>query len=89
MNLDSIEGDLDYVGPNLSICEVRNHKNSKPWQIKLSVGGYVVFRLKIRSRSNQQEFDQRCSRFSEGEARSMKPRSGLAKDWMIPRFIAF
>ena len=47
---------------------------------------YAVFRLKSRSRSNQQEFDQRCSRFSEGEARSMKPSSGLAKDRTVPEF---
>ena len=53
------------------------------------MGVYAVFWLKIRSRSNQQEFDQRCSRFGEGEARSMKPRNGLAKDRTIPRFSAF
>ena len=25
-NMDSFEGDLDYVGPNLSVCEVKNKK---------------------------------------------------------------
>ena len=30
MNLDSFEGDLDCVGPDLSICEVENQKKSKP-----------------------------------------------------------
>ena len=78
MNLDSVEVDLHCVRPNLSVYEV-----------KFSVGGYAVFRLKIRSRSNQQEFDQCCSRFSEGDARSMKPRSGLVKDQTIPKFSAF
>ena len=29
-NLDSVEGDLDCVGPDLSACEVRNQKKSKP-----------------------------------------------------------
>ena len=89
MNLDSVEGDLDCVGPDLSVYEVKNQKKSKPQQVKFSVGHYAIFRLKITSRSNQQEFDQRCSRFSEGEARSMKPRNGLAKDRTIPRFSAF
>ena len=84
MNLDSVEGDLDCVGPDLFVCEVRNQKKSKPLQVKFSVGGYVVFWLKIRSRSNQQEFDQRCSRFSEGEAQSMKLRNGLPQDRTIP-----
>ena len=30
MNLDRVEGDLDYVGPYLSVCEVKNKKKSKP-----------------------------------------------------------
>ena len=30
MNMDSVEGDLDCVGPNLSVYEVRNQKKSKP-----------------------------------------------------------
>ena len=30
MNLDSVEGDLECVGPNLLVYEVRNLKNSKP-----------------------------------------------------------
>ena len=84
MNLDSVEGDLDCVGPDLLVYEVKNQKKSKPKHVKFSVGGYEVFRLKTRSRSNQQEFDQHCIRFSEGEARSMKPNSGLAKDWTVP-----
>ena len=38
---------------------------------------------------NQQEFDQRFSRFSEGEALSMKPSSGLAKDGTVSIFSTF
>ena len=30
MNLDSVEGDLDCVGPDLSVSEVRNQKKSNP-----------------------------------------------------------
>ena len=30
MNLDIVEGDLDCVGPDLSVCEVRIQKKSKP-----------------------------------------------------------
>ena len=29
MNLDNIEGDFDYVGPNLLVYEVRNKKKFK------------------------------------------------------------
>ena len=29
MNLDSVEGDLDCVGPDLSVCEVRIQKKKK------------------------------------------------------------
>ena len=68
MNLDSVEGDLDCVGPDLSVYEVKNQKKSKPKHVKFSVGDYAVFRPKFRSRSNQQGLDERCSRFSEGEA---------------------
>ena len=53
------------------------------------MGGYVVFYLKIRSRSNCEEFDQRFSIFGEGEARYMNPRNGLAKYQTIPKFIDF
>ena len=51
--------------------EIRKIQN--PSRSNFQWGRYAVFKLKIRSRSNQQEFDQRCSRFSEGEAQSMKP----------------
>ena len=67
--------------------EIRKFQN--PSRSNFQWGHYAVFRLKFRSRSNQQEFDQRCSKFSEGEALSMKPSSGLAKDRTVPGFSIF
>ena len=89
MNLDSVGVDLDCVGPDLLVYEVRNQKSQNPSRSNFQWGGYAVFRLKFKSRSNQYEFDKGCSRFSDKEARSMKPSSGLAKDRMVPRFSTF
>ena len=64
-------------------------KTQNPSRAIFQWGGYAIFYLKIRSRSNYEEFDQCFSWFDEWEARSMKPRNGFAKYWTIPKFIYF